>query len=1124
MNKKIINLLWTTTLACLTAVTLQAQRPELYVQSGHSKPISEVAFSPDGKILASSSYTQIKFWDVASGKELRTLQTGSVNSGSLAFNPNGKTLAVGGNDHVIHFYDVESGHKKLETLTGHSLVVTSIVYSSDGQLLASSSLDNTVRLWHVASGKQLKSFATNSLSINSVALSPDNKLIASAGSNQSGVGVFKIWDVSSGREPYSLDGFTVGYGQYGRVSFSNRGRTLVGGGGNRIRMWDVTSGRESKTLLIYHPVYWFAFSPDEQTLAAGSSNSLTMWNTASWEERGPFKGHGCSGCAMFGSGAFSSDGKLIANTDGGAILLRDATSGNELRRLYGHAWDIRALRFSRDGRMIVSASGYGPVRLWDLNDVKTLKGSSQSNHSELVEFSNDSKIVAAKIDNDLIGFWDAGSGTRRTLQNQLAGENASLMSFEISPDRRLVVGGFSNGAIKLWELQSGKLLNLFNADGGLNAVTFHPNGQTLAAATQKNIQLLDVSSGRPLHVMRGHSADVYSLSFTPDGNTLISGSHDNTIKLWNVTSGQELSTLKGHGGRVITLAVSSDGKRLASIDWSYSLKLWDLDSRLEVRPLEGLTNNVDAVAFGPGGRILATGGTDATIKLWDLSSGRHLASLIGIDDKDWVVATPDGLFDGTPDGWRLINWRFSRALYDLAPVEIFFNEFYYPGLLSEILSGNYPAAPSSLSQKDRRQPLVALSLAHANSGSTSDRNVTVNIDISQAAAGAKDVRLFRNGLLIKSWRGDVVKGSSRAALQATFPIVAGENRLTAYAFNNDNIKSADATLTVNGAEHLQRKGVAYVLAIGVNAYANPQYNLKYAVDDAEDFAAEFSRHQTRLGHYERVELISLTDRAATKVGILNSLAALSAKLQPEDALVIFFAGHGTAQRNRFYLVPHDLGYRGRRTSITAAGLQNLLAHSISDREIERAIEAMDASLILMVIDACNSGQALEAEEKRRGPMNSKGLAQLAYEKGIYILTAAQSYQAAKETARLGHGFLTFALVEEGLKTSSADREPRDGVVLLREWLDYAAQRVPQMQQEELEEKQRQAEREAQLKRAGLLAPTSQLDHRPGAATQSKEGRQLTHGTPDTDNERRLQRPRVFYRRETEQQPLVVARP
>src|SRR5262245_59229300 len=105
--------------------------------------------------------------------------------------------------------------------------------------------------------------------------------------------------------------------------------------------------------------------------------------------------------------------------------------------------------------------------------------------------------------------------------------------------------------------------------------------------------------------------------------------------------------------------------------------------------------------------------------------------------------------------------------------------------------------------------------------------------------------------------------------------------------------------------------------------------------------------------------------------------------------------------------------------------------------------------MLFVLDACNSGQALEAEEKRRGPMNSKGLAQLAYEKGMYILTAAQSFQAALEAAQLGHGYLTYALVEEGLKTPVADSSPKDGLVIAREWLNFATERVPQMKEEKM---------------------------------------------------------------------------
>src|SRR5437588_1181403 len=386
----------------------------------------------------------------------------------------------------------------------------------------------------------------------------------------------------------------------------------------------------------------------------------------------------------------------------------------------------------------------------------------------------------------------------------------------------------------------------------------------------------------------------------------------------------------------------------------------------------------------------------------------------------------------------------------------------------------------------------------------SSRTVGVSIQVKDALAGAKDVRLFRNGSLVRVWRGDVLQGKADATLEATIPVVVGENRLTAYAFNRDNVKSADATLDIKGADSLKRAGTAYVLAVGVNDYENAQYNLKYAAADAQDFAEEVRRQQTQLGKYERVEVVLLMDSDATKANILAALKILAGKpeappasapkslamlkpAQPEDAVVIYFAGHGTAQGNRFYLIPHDLGYAGERDRLDAAGLRAVLSHSISDEELQSAVEGLDAAQLLLVIDACNSGQALEAEEKRRGPMNSKGLAQLAYEKGMYILTAAQSYQAALEAAQLGHGLLTYALVEEGLKTAAADNEPKDGVLSAREWLDFATERVPQMQEEKMK----------QSRGLGLNIA-------------------FTDGEQKTDPEKRsVQRPRVFYRREME---------
>jgi uncharacterized caspase-like protein len=598
---------------------------------------------------------------------------------------------------------------------------------------------------------------------------------------------------------------------------------------------------------------------------------------------------------------------------------------------------------------------------------------------------------------------------------------------------------------------------------------------------------------------------------TPDPNDPMKDFKVETVgqvQLWDVSTGSELGAIKGHGRGVSKVTFSRDGKLLASAGTDNTIKIWDVTTRAELRTLAGHTASIESIDFTPDGQLLASASEDGSTFLWDTKTGEHLLTLISLDDGgEWMVVTPQGLFDGTPVSWNQILWRYNQETFNVAPIEWFFNEFYYPGLLSDIFAGKRPRVAQDVSKKDRRQPVVKLSLAgQATDSNVATRTIKVKLDVSDAPAGAQDLRLFRNGSLVKVWHGDVLKGQSSVSLEEEITVTAGPNRLVAYAFNRDNVKSKDAPLVFNGADNLKRKGTAYIIAVGVNEYENSQYNLKYAKADAQSFGDEMRRRQTQLAGFERVEVIQLLDQDATKANVLAAIKRLAGetgppslkagpldalkRAEPEDTVVIYFAGHGTAQAQRFYLIPHDLGYTGERTKLTEQGLKTMLAHSISDIELEAAVEGLDAGHLLLIIDACNSGQALEAEEKRRGPMNSKGLAQLAYEKGMYILTAAQSFQAALEAAQLGHGYLTYALVEEGLKTPVADTEPKDGVVIAREWLNFATERVPQMQEEKM-----------------------------------AQGRGLGLEIAFTEGEKRtVQRPRVFYRRELEANPLVITKP
>ncbi|REJ75969.1 MAG: hypothetical protein DWQ47_10080 [Acidobacteria bacterium] len=515
---------------------------------------------------------------------------------------------------------------------------------------------------------------------------------------------------------------------------------------------------------------------------------------------------------------------------------------------------------------------------------------------------------------------------------------------------------------------------------------------------------------------------------------------------------------------------------------------------------EGFVTNV---AFAPGAESLFVRLNDDSTKIVEIDSGKDVCRLFSLTNNNWAVTTPEGFFDGTPDAWRQMIWRFNNNTFDWGEVEIYFNAFYYPGLLQQMMSGSPPKAPDGqeLENIDRRQPEVEILTSggsadgqDANSGrlSTVALEVTDNSEAKRQpnhgnTSGAKDLRLFRNGSLVKVWKGDVFglgkadgceqlkpkegNGPRRALCSVEIPVVAGENRLTSYVFNAQNVKSRDATALLTGRDSLKRKGSLYVLSIGINEYANPDYDLSYAVPDAVELSSAIRKNQIDLGRYEAPEPVLLTNKEATKANILYALERFSkgedaeappgitgelrkrlSKIkiaEPEDAIIVFFSGHGFADMDRFYLMPHDLGVDEEVRTVGDEKLRTLRSHSVSDLELERLIEPVDSGQILLIIDSCNSGQALEAEEKRRGPMNSKGLVQLAYEKGMYIVTASESFQLARETSALGHGLLTYSLLE-GLKRQenggplNADKD-RDGSLFEREWFDYAVDLVPGLQ-------------------------------------------------------------------------------
>jgi WD40 repeat protein len=1079
-------------LLLLFIVTTLAQKPELAVQTGHAAQVLTLAYTKDGKLLASGSVDNtIKFWDPSTGNELRTLKGHDGTVMSVAFSPDERLLASGSADNSAKIWDVATSTVR-QTLAGHSLYVSSVQFSPDGKLLATASADQQVKIWDVITGREIRTVLPNIDPKYSIGLrvlfTRDGKTLITAGE------VIKFWDVASGKLLHTIKIEDTGPIPVLAIALSPDSKVLATGSRN-IKLWDVPGGNPLRT--ISSGADLLSFSSDGQTLAATSMTDIKTFNVSTGAELKSWEGVAQGVDSL----TFNPDGKTIAsgNSDN-TIRVWDSRSGAQLKVLKGYTDRIASLALSANGKVLASGSigtigREDSIRIWDPSTGQLLHPLSAGYVTHSIELNHDgSRLVAAGGGSSRMTMWNVSQGQLKTFKFPQSGPNSFLPAqVTISQDGRYIAAGARNGAVKLLEADTEQ--EIFTEAGhayDVRAITFSPRGDVFASSGSSRDKTIKIWStrGALLRVLKAHAGAITALAFSPDGTKLASGSQDKAVILWDVTTGNAEDSFAGNTGWVNALAFSRDGSKLASGSEDGVVRMWDVRTRRPLHTLLGHRDNVSSAVFSADDKLLITSSWDSSIKLWDVTEGKELGSLFALGQQDWLVVTPEGLFDGSPAAWSQILWRFSQNMFDVAPVELFFNEYYYPGLLAELYRGKRPVPPKNLFQRDRRQPTVALNVSDKLAG----RSVSVKIEVGPAPAGAQDVRLFRNGALVKAWRGDVLKGQLRAVLEVQVPIVAGQNRFTAYAFNRDNIKSGDATAVVQGAESLKQPGTMYILAIAVNKYANPQFDLRFAVADATDFAAELERQEAKLKNFARTEITSLHDTQATKANILRALGELAGKVKPEDAVVVYYAGHGTAQQNQFYLIPHDLGYQGPRNSVSAAGLASVLSHSISDRELERAFETIDAGKLMLIIDACNSGQALEAEEKRRGPMNSKGLAQLAYEKGIYILTAAQSYQAALEPSDLKHGLLTYALVEEGLKKEAADNEPRDGTLLVREWFSYVMSRVPQLQ-------------EQRMKQA------------------SAGGRQLVYLEGDEDEsaeKRNVQRPRVFYRRELEEHPFKIA--
>ena len=398
---------------------------------GHTSWVVSVAFSPDGRRLASADFDRtVKLWDVATGHEALTLKGDLGFVSKVAFSPDGMRVASAGQDRNVKVWDATSGRVRLE-LKGHTSGVNSVAFSPDGSRIASASTDKTARVWDAVSGRQLFVLEGHADMVTSVIFSPDSGRIASSGFD----GRVRLWGTTSGNEIVTIKLYTS-------RNPPDEGRRPDGR--------SFSSGVPAD----------LAFSPDGKRIAAaGFDRTVKVWDAASGQEMLILKGH----TDRVETLAFSPDGSRIASAGWDqTVKIWDAVTGREIRTLRGHVGSVMSVKFSPDGTRIASSGQDQTVNLWDAvlgQDALTLKGplnrppraAFSSDGVRIVAcFSPDSTRIAAN-DEDMkltVKVWDANTGQETP---PLEGEAASTIQEHetmTSPDGKRTISRVSMGRYK----------------------------------------------------------------------------------------------------------------------------------------------------------------------------------------------------------------------------------------------------------------------------------------------------------------------------------------------------------------------------------------------------------------------------------------------------------------------------------------------------------------------------------------------------------------------------------------------------------------------------------------------------------------------------------------------------
>jgi WD40 repeat protein len=656
--------------SCLLTVPAEGQAPQAPARTerlphgallrmgstrlAHANWFTSLQFSPDDRLLgAADADGVVRLWDTATGQLM--WEKPKRSGGTLAFSPDGNTLAIGGYyQNEIVLWDL---HKN-EALFELPQNARALDFSKDGTILAAAGADKIVRLWNTTTGKVLHECKGHESELFAVAFSPEGDLLASGGGSggTSHNNEIRLWDPATGKEVAELDDDNQRLLQLPdavySLAFSPDGKTLGAGGAYVVRLWDVPRRKVAHRL--ENCSYDVAFSPNSKSLVA--AGEFGIYDLASGEIAVKLAGN----VGVYACVDYSHNGKLIASGNKeGYIQLWNATTGKEILLRKGHEGGIRAVAFSPDGTVAASVSREdATIRIWGTaSGTQLLKipvtwtgpdvwWSEEGSH---VAFAPYGRELLTWTHDAAVRYWKPDDLESRTLQ--LGTTRATAMAFSHDGTLGAVVeyDGGSRIKIALYELDGGRSvtsLDPFDGKSGsdpwISSLAFSPDkkklavgvlGSSLQETPSPSVQIWDLKREVIERRIRPAVAPPGHVCFSPDGSLLAtSPTRGAPLQLWRTSDGNEVRSFKleadAHGRDPAPIAFAPDSKRLAAADANRDIYVWELTVGDKVRTFQGHQKAVTSLAISPDGKTLLSGSEDATMLLWDLGGAARVDAVL----------------------------------------------------------------------------------------------------------------------------------------------------------------------------------------------------------------------------------------------------------------------------------------------------------------------------------------------------------------------------------------------------------------------------------------------------------------------------------------------------------------